>query len=517
MNTEHELQPPVIDPELTDLFREVESRVGKKGLDLILQAHKPHNHGGYAHIDEEYDPYYLLRSTFRHLPYHLDLGQRVGFNLPDQIDLVTHVISSNESLDAFPVLDLEATSRVFEAAYEWDIKVTKSDKNALLKLVTNAAEDGYIGECLYTTSLGVNVGLTIPDAAHLAFQIPDYDRGMAGYTLPEFLRTLKTLIYTDTDPHQIFSLFDKLGDQTPKVRSIAYSALQLAFLYGCRNYEITPGQLLNAIQQAQVQPKDIAKFISSYFNNLNISISNKSEIFLKPNLDKLFYHRSRGQLDIAPQPYSLAKSFEDGLSDLTQIAHSSQSRWIEVGEGYWVADPKQSVWYSLGGVAEIRENGIHHDIVPIDITSLGQEQYHVHIHPKEYEYILNNNGFGAAHPLFELLVAKFFAATPSGADYQRIADLLKLSKSVKTTSLIVHSTGITEFRYPNNIAELESMASMSREIRNNILMEIDWEELKRHYKTTDLQKNIQLLFDRLNSTYPPGFSISYHPPKNIKF
>ena len=203
----------------------------------------------------------------------------------------------------------------------------------------------------------------------------------------------------------------------------------------------------------------------------------------------------------------------DGVSDLEEIAQARSHRWESVGEGMWVFDPNADTWYSLGGKTEVHPDRVRHYFIAYDASQLSERPYMFHTHPEDLEIMLRNPYDDFSTREYQDHVTKFLSSTPSRADYSVVADTIdRAASDIHPRSFIVHSLGITEFTYPNDLEKIKEKEIKKRDIRDQAMLNFGWNSLGWRRDIVDEATVAKMLVDDLNKLLPEGFAIKLHEP-----
>jgi len=136
-----------------------------------------------------------------------------------------------------------------------------------------------------------------------------------------------------------------------------------------------------------------------------------------------------------------------------------------------------------------------------------------HTHPEDLEIMLRNPYDDFPSRKYRDHVTKFLSSTPSGADYSVVAEAIEQATGdILPRSFIVHSLGITEFTYPVTPGKIEDMATRSRGIRDQAILNFGWNILDKRPGIVDEATVVKLLINDLNKLLPGGFAIKLFPP-----
>jgi hypothetical protein len=87
-------------------------------------------------------------------------------------------------------------------------------------------------------------------------------------------------------------------------------------------------------------------------------------------------------------------------------------------------------------------------------------------------------------------------------------------------SFISHSSGATEYTFPNDPSAIEAVSRMSDDLRGDVLANVNWEHILFARKWRGLRKGerrdtadvVQEIVDRYNKALPKGFQLKLLGP-----
>lgn len=528
------------DNELNELLHANIELIGKPAVERLAKVMarfngpvQIHQEDGSIVVEKNWDWKLMLKE----IPPYFYSASKVGLN-PEQIeDLLIH------SLNATPYdfhrveIDVSLLTKMFESESQRNQKLTQPDLDDIKKMLTLCGKYGVLPGSVYSLTIARRIGLSFKDATKLIMQLPEADDHLAGYSLPHFFEALIPLSIAKVDPKIVKQVFELAGGKRPYYSGSQYGALEEILVFGGPSMELTSEEILKRLLSRRKKGEDFGKTIQRFIQENQLEPYDKKGVVVanpKQLIEKYFIDKS-GELELQGLPYRTKRSLKDGIQDLQKIALHSSHRWESVGEGYWAYDPKTQTWYSMGGKLEVGLRKVRHKFIPFDVSTLSNTPYLLHVHPKELEIFLVNPAEDYPDREHRDHYMKFLAATPSRADYSVVADLMEMATSnVPTRSFIVHSLGITEFTYPTDLEKIKEMAIKSRDIRDEMTLNFDWQDAiandildqikeslkngkkKIGVKTMDKTKLVKLLIEALNKTLPEGFELKFHPHETFK-
>ncbi len=357
-----------------------------------------------------------------------------------------------------------------------------------------------VPEPLYALFYSTRLGLSIAQSQNIIEKSMVAYRKNVIYSYGSFNDALKSMYPAKIDPDLVVKALNIFYDETVWGMDGYLGAFADMMTFGCP-YTISVNKALAYFATLQVRKGKIQKMLPR-------ALHATSEV----EFEDAFFEINT-PLEHAPQPYQKRTSFNQGIRELEKLVFAKPRKGEEAAEGMWVFDPISNVWYSLGGKIEVLNQCVRHKFVQYDISKLTNEPVLVHVHPEYYEMMLAPSNEALVYPEYKEKVTKVLSATPSGADYKGIAELLqRVSLPVRPRSLILHSLGITEMTIPNDVSALEGMGAVSRDLRDEVLMEFDIEGY--HTRWGNRESNFafaQKIIGDLNTKLPSGFGLILSP------
>lgn len=507
---------PAPDSELANLIADTSEYFEDVELSRFLKAQKKFDGpvtimkpgGGWD--DGEKVEHYKLRKCLKELPAYMQAAEAVGLTYEQAVEILVSTLDSNPYDFSQVNIDIMLLARAFSTAKQFEIKLGQH-LDLFKDLIKFGAKEGIIESTFYSFSIALRLGLSAEQACRIIKKTDDVGSPATGYVIPRFNDALKSMLPAKVNPELVVEVFDLIGDNNGYYSGL-YDYFKTLMTFGGPSHGISPNELL-------------ALFLTR-------AKSGKTELLLletgdekkqsEPSVDvpkeRYFVENENDVLEHAALPYRKVKPLNEGIRDLEKLAVANSHCWEEVGEGMWTFDPASKTWYSFGGQLEMpsmdavlsgRADRVRHNFLPYDLSKLSENPYLFHIHPEEYDIFVSPPREGMAYPELRDDITKFLTATPSGADYGAVGELLKGgAKQVPTRSFISHALGITEFIYPNDPAKLEDMKARSRDIRDQVLLEFD---VKRYIEENDSPVNrfhlVEKMIEMLNEKLPKGFSL----------
>lgn len=507
------------DKELGHLASQSLQSLGIDRLNQLVKAYEPFNTSVYV-IDhdgnERKDENFKLKCILKEIPEYVKNAKSVGLTEDQSNGLVIHLLKSSSDGFLRQEVPIMLMSKSFEAMNQKKELFNKDDLKRFYKLVGESSKNGVQSNAIYAFYLTQEIGLPIDKSVQMISKLIDADGGASGYSFPPFCDALKTLCISDVNPDTVVTLFDKLGGDKPWFNISRYKAFEDIITFGCPTNLTTPQEVMETILKQVESGDDIEDALTRILglDRKLMSPDNKIEIIDPKDEIERYFVDKLGNLELAALPYKTHKPFVNGVQDLERIAAASfMGRWEETGEGFWVYDNNSETWYSLGGQTQIKSGAVRHNMIPYDISELTSNPSMFHCHPQDFEVFITPQSENNVFPdEYRDHVTKFLSSTPSRTDYSSVADFLESAKSRidNPRSYIVSSVGITEFIYPNDIKQIKEMSINSREIRDQALMDYDWDGLMDRYDDDELTVTKELIV-LLNQKLPNGFSIKFYP------
>ncbi|QQG40584.1 MAG: hypothetical protein HYV37_03375 [Candidatus Levyibacteriota bacterium] len=506
------------DPHLQGLIAQNIQALGEQPLVRVVQALQRFN--GPVTVQEKdgtqrVDNNWHLRQVLQELPGYAEASEHAGL-APDQAEgLLTHLLNSTPYDFERNEINVSLLKRSLNQEAELNQRLTKRDIGRLRRMITIAGKYGVLPHTIYGYTTARRIGLSIQDSTAMVMHLSDADGSLAGYTFGSFNEALSSLAIAQVDPEVVKDTFARVGGRRPYFRQGLYRALEEMITFGCPSNRTNPQEVLQGLLANLQEGEDIETAIERYLSEEQRKLPNENEVViyeLGEERDSYFIPKA-GHLELAALPYRTQRGLNDGVRDLEEIARARSHRWESVGEGMWIFDPNGDTWYSLGGKTEVHPDRVRHNFIPYDASQLSEKPYMFHTHPEDLEVMLRNPYDDFPSREYRDHVTKFLSSTPSRADYSVVADTIERATSeIHPRSFIVHSLGITEFTYPNDLEKIKEMATKSRDIRDQAMLNFGWDYLHWRRDIIDEPTVARMLIDDLNKLLPEGFSIKLHEP-----
>jgi hypothetical protein len=497
---------PRPDSRLSDLLADTSIYLEDAELSRFLKAQKRFDGPVTMGETGEKIEHYKLRSCLKELPEYLTEAEKSGLSYQQTLEILIHTLETDRfefsDVDIYIVL----LTRTFKIAGQSGINLSR-DFDALKDLITFGGKSWgpEMAPSLYMLSIALRLGLSVEQACKIFRKIDDIGAPATDYVTPHFNNALKSMLPAKVEPALVEEAFGLIGDNNGYYSGL-YDLFRTLMTFGGPAQGMTPNELLT-------------HFITRIKTG---ETSEQKQNTAEVPKEKYFLENESEVLEHAALPYRKIKSLNAGIKDLEKLALAKSQRWEEAGEGMWTFDPESETWYSLGGQLETpsmedvfagKADRIRHNFLPYDLSRLSEAPYLFHVHPEAYESLIAPPRESLVYPELRNDITKFLTATPSGADYGTVGNLLKGSgKPVPTQSFIAHALGITEFSYPDDPAKLDQMKEQSRNIRDQVLLEFDITGyLKKHGWPVNRLHLVQSMIRALNKKLPEGFGISLYP------
>jgi len=506
---------PQPDFELADLVAEASTQFEDSELSAFLVAQERFDGPVTMMETGEKIEHYKLRKCLKELPEYISNAEVAGLTYEQAVEVLLHTLNTDRfefsNVDQYILL----LARAFKTAERSGVNFGEH-VGALKDIITFGGKSWgpEMGPSLYMIPIALRIGLSVEQAYKIFKKIDEVGSPATGYVTPHFNDALKSMLPAKVDPKLVEEAFELIGDNNGYYAGL-YDFFKTIMTFGAPSRGMTPNELL-------------ALFVTRIKTGKNIPLleageggEQKREVVDVPK-ERYFIENESDDLEHAALPYRMVKSLNDGVRDLEKLAVARSRRWEEVGEGMWTFDPETQTWYSFGGQLETpsmeevlagRAERVRHNFLPYDLSKLSKNPYLFHVHPEAYDVFIAPPRESMAYPELTDDITKFLTATPSGADYGTVGELLKDSESqVPTRSFISHALGITEFTYPNDVAKLEQMKAQSRNIRDEVMLEFDVRSyVQKHGWPVDRMHLVQSMMQALDKKLPEGFSIKLYP------
>lgn len=508
------------DPHLQGLVAQNMQALGEQPLSRVVQALQRFN--GPVTVQEKngtqrVDNNWHLRQVLQEIPGYAEAAEHAGLSPKQSEGLVTHLINSTPYDFERNEINISLLTRSLVQEAEQDNKLTGKDVTQLRRMIKTAGKYGVLPHSIYGYTTARRLGLSIEDSTAMVMHLSDADGSLAGYTFGSFNEALSSLAIAPVEPEVVKDTFARLGGKHPYYRQGLYRALEEIVTFGCPSNGTTPQEVLQGLLANLQEGEDIEAAMERYISDEQRKLPNEEGVIilnLGEERDGYFIPKP-GKLELAALPYRTHRGLNEGVKDLEAIAQARSHRWESVGEGIWMYDPNDSVWYSLGGKTEIQAGIVRHNFIAYDAAQLSERPYMFHTHPEDLEVMLTDPYSDFPTREYRGHVTKFLSSTPSRADYSVVADIIERATSdIQPRSFIAHSLGITEFIYPNDLKRLKEMAIKSRDIRDQAMLNFDWGNItwRRGRNMIDEATVVKMLVDDLNKLLPEGFAIKLHEP-----
>lgn len=436
--------------------------------------------------------HYQLRETLRGLPAYMDAVKSTALSYEQGFDILLHLFHGDKYNFSQKESDLVVLTKALSASREDKTLPQNIDK--VKKLMSDGVGGSGMGGALYSFYLTSRLGIPVASAGDM---IANGSEG--SYVIGPFNDALKSMLPAKPNPELVVRVFDILnGGGKNYWNAGGYAGFEELMTFFAPGKGISVDNMLAMFASASNNASKRRQLESPVENKV---VTESKERYFLP-LD--------GELEPLAQPYVARRSLSQGLNDLAGLANASYYKWQEVGEGFFVFDPKSELWYSLGGKLELpsmnevlagRAERVRHRFLPYDISSLSETPFLFHAHPSAFDSFIAPNRDTLVDPRLEEPITRFLTATPSRADYKVVAQLMKDAKEkVKPRSFIAHALGITEFTYPYDVPTIEKMGEQSRDIRDQSLLNPPQEA----FNLNEFEF-VRVMIKDLNARLPQGF------------
>lgn len=328
------------------------------------------------------------------------------------------------------------------------------------------------------------------------------------------------LSIAEVEPTELAELFGNMTNGRSDLYGILadYATVRELIVRVCPGLDLRPNDLIKDINQRMRSGDDLITAASNYPEEKRQLGGAPVAYHPRERHERHFLPRE-GRLVTSPLPYRSRLPLSQGIRDLEALAAASRRYEPEkISEGLWVFDAgsDEPTWYSLGGETQLDfGRGVaEHHCSPYPLESLSGRPILFHCHPVGLETLISLNGIFPDNAL--PVVRKFFAATPNGQDYEMVAGLLRTQSPGQRNarSLIAHGSGTTEYTFPNDPDALERMSRLSRTLRDDFLLSINWRRLMAG-RNRDVDAAAKELLRRYNQVLPKGFGIRIVKPEDV--
>lgn len=516
------LQPTGInlarDSHLRGLFAQNIQALGEQPLARVVEALRRFN-GPVTIMEmdgsERVDNNWHLRQVLQEIPRYTEASTRAGLTSEQTEGLLTHLLNSTPYDFERNERNISLLRRALEQEAEKDQRLTRKDIGRLRKMIALAGKYGVLPHTIQGYTTARRIGLSIQDSTEMVMRLSDADGALAGYTFGSFNEALSSLAIAPINPEVVKDTFARVGGRRPYYRQSLYRALEEMITFSCPSDKVSPQELLQGLLANLQEGEDIEAAMERYLSDKQKKLPGVDRIVVYApgeERDRHFIPKP-GRLELTALPYRTQLDLNEGVRDLEGIARARSHRWENIGEGMWVFNPDISMWYSLGGKTEVHPDRVRHNFVAYDAAQLSERPYMFHTHPEDLEVMLRNPYDDFPSREYRDHVTKFLSSTPSRADYSVVADTIERATSeIHPRSFIVHSLGITEFTYPNDLEKIKEIATKSRDIRDQAMLNFGWDYLHWRRDIIDEPTVARMLIDDLNKLLPEGFSIKLHAP-----
>lgn len=508
---------PSPDSELTDLIATSAQYMKDEDLARFLQRQKKFDGPCTMGKTGEKVQHWGLRKSLEHIPDYMESAETMGLTYSQANKLLIHMLDS----EPYDFHQTDSTINIMARAYKAASKAKQNIKGSyrnIKKMIKLGAESGVIDGCFYAFSILMRLGLSVDQACKTVMRIPEAEGSASGYPVPHFNDAIKSMLPAKVNPDLVVEAFEYLGGERPWFNMGDYDGFRAIMTFGCPSQGIAPNEMLSKfVTRARNGNKDIP-----LLETISSELNTDEKIPTPLVSEERYFTETSGELEHAAQPYKNKRTLNQGIRDLEKLAVASGFKWEELGEGMWVFNQEKEIWYSFGGQLVLPGMGqvlsgtadkVSHKFIPYDISTISNNPFLFHVHPKELDVFVAPSRESMAYPQFRDDITKFLTATPSRADYGIIAELLKESqRKVPTRSFIAHALGITEFTYPNNITQLEEMKEKSRDIRDQAMLGFDVDNyILRNGFSSNRFDLVQRLVQDLDKRLPECFNVTLYP------
>lgn len=500
--------PPDPDQELADLINKAKEHFQSDDFARFLEAEEKFDGPVRVH-GVGLVQHYSLRKTLKNLPDYMQTAESAGLEYSQSVELLLHMLNS----ELFEFHSVEKTvdlmGRSFDTASKMGANIPDSYE-AVMDMIKVGAEAGVINACFYSLSNLMRLGISVEEACKIVMRIPEIEGSVSGYPMPYFNDAVKSMLPAKVNSELVSEVFGFLGGERPWFRMGDYKTFTEVMTFGCPMYGITPNEMLTELATRIRNGGKEVLLLEDLGSEEKVSA-----------FEERYFTEIAGELIHAAQPYKNKRSLNGGVRDLERLATANSSEWEEVGEGMWFFDPTEETWYSLGGKLEYPSMSqvlsrsverVRHNFVSYDISEISDNPLLFHIHPAESSVFIAPPRESITHQQLRDPLTKYLSATPSRADYSVVAGFMKDAKSpIHPRAFIAHSLGVTEYKIPNDIGQIETMSQNSRAIRDTVFLDVDADGEYYSRKYSDHFSFVEELIRKQNKLLPEGFELILYP------
>jgi hypothetical protein len=494
---------PFPDRELTQQLEQCEPYFQGDDFGRFLEAQKRFDNTVHV-VDEKQGidrqvNHYFLKQTLKQIPEYMQSVNQSRLSYEQGLELLMHMLNGDKYNFSNKKSDMLILTKALNDSHE-DKSLPRSI-NKIKKLMSAGVGGSGMGGTIYSFFITARLGVPVSEASSIIVPAAE-----GSYVIGPFNEALKSMLPAKPNPKLVVEAFTILnGDGRNYWNAGYYRQFEQFMTFVAPGNGISVDNMLAMFASASKSPSK-RKELECAAEKKEAQKEGKERYFLPFD----------GKLECLAQPYVAKRSWNEGLKDLTKLATASLHDWEEIGEGMFVFDPKDQLWYSLGGKLETpsieevlsgRAERVRHNFLSYDISSLSETPLLFHIHPEALECFVRPSRDSLVYPHLQYSITKFLTATPSRADYKVVAQLIKNAKSkVTTRSFIAHALGITEFVYPHDIKAIGEMGEKARDLRDQPLL-----NPKSHWTSLDEAPFVEALIQDLNTKLPEGFAINLNP------
>lgn len=495
---------PVTDKGLMETSFQLMGKMGTENFNKLAEKYIKKNFGKWDEEDK-----IEKQETVKYLGVvneYWDQTTKAGISTKQSYQILEDCLEMSERRATYidERLTVKFLSKIFQNEIESGRDINQADLSEIKNLLKQGEKYGVSISALYCFTLGQRVGLSVSQNVDINLDIINAEYYLSGQIYSDYGELMRTLAISGIDPDSLVKIIKRFNHESPNLRGYCYQALESEMTYGYleegrtqkENFErivslLDKGQELKSIFE---KPTQIAE------SKETVEITN-----LEVENDKYFIKKD-GFLEILPVPYQVKRSLKDGLSDLKKLANANRNQGEEFGEGYWMFNPDNSTWYSLGGRDFVDLDRVTHIMLTTDLSKLGNNLFQFHLHPLAYKYL----NYGASRDLgfpenFDEKINLCLEATPSPADYKIIAEFIKkTTMDIKLRQFLISPGGIVEYTIPNDIDNIINGANDIRKANESVLKKITQKDLE-----NDPETLLKLFIDRASQNLLEGFKLQF--------